>query len=225
MSNRRPCVFYSTALHVAWKAEGLAASRPLHRLQTTFQGPILHVQAGTGGHNGHLSKSNYSLSLGGTVNMSCTESLLHVLGGVSQCLAPVALLAFILALQKAGRHLCCLLHQQQGMLTSERLPGWPVAVPLPACPSRSMPPELLGPLRDCALACSQEQGMCLSHQGSCLHGTRQGRRRYLLHQCSLHPASSNLQGIFRAIFRSKHEGGSMHLTWQVACASRTLKET
>ena len=99
-----------------------------------------------------------SLSLVGTVNMSCTESLLHSLGGVSQCLAPVALLAVILALQKAGMHLCCLLHLQQDMSTSERLPGWPVAVPLPACPSRSMPPELLGPLRDCALACSREQG-------------------------------------------------------------------
>ena len=75
----------------------------------------------------------------------------------------------ILALQKTGAHLCCLLHQ---LSTSEGGPGRPVAVPLPACPSRRMPPEVWGPLRDCAWACTKEQGMCLFYRGPAQHSLR-----------------------------------------------------
>ena len=118
--------------------------------------------------------------------------------------------AFTLALQKAVTHLCCLLYQQQGLLTSERLPGWLVAVLLPACPSRSMPPELLGPLQDYALACRREQGMCLSHQDP-VYTTlvKAGSATCCTHAACTHAActlqSSNLQGTSRTIFGSPHE--------------------
>ena len=142
--------------------------------------------------------------------------------------------AHLLALQQSGRHLCRrLLPQQQGLQASERLPGRRVGAPLPACPSRSMPPGPLGPLQDYALACSEEQGMCLSHQEPHLPLQIVLTKVVVLRTASMQPAPSGQQTseYSRAHMspeggsKSLHEGCPKFLTWQVACASQTLRET